>query len=329
MTPIRARVAAVHRASLQLLHAGALVPATLSTSLVRSDDPLDRPGVGDWVTVEVLPDGTHRITGVEPRHSALVRRAAGERVEPQLLAANFDVALCFAPLPDDVNPRRLARLAALAWNGGATPLVVISRTDMVEEGAVADALRQVHHHLPGVDVIAVSSVVDHGLDPLRAWMRPGSTLVLLGPSGAGKSTLVNRLAGAEVMETGSNRSDGGGRHTTTHRALISLPDDVTIIDTPGLREIGMWVGSAGSEHVFADIVALAEGCRFGDCAHLHEPGCAVRGAVESGALDADRYEQWLQLQRESARAERSVHEQRRVERVFGKLVKQFYKSRDS
>ena len=329
MTQIRARVAAVHRASLQLLHAGVLSPATLSTALVRSEDPLDRPGVGDWVTVEPLPDGALRVVAVEPRRSALVRRAAGIRTEPQLLAANVDVALCFAPLPDDVNPRRLARLAALGWDGGATPLVVVSRTDLVTPAEVSEAIRQVQHHLPGVDVIAISSVRDDGLASLRAWLRPGSTCVLLGPSAAGKSTLVNRLAGDEVMATGPNRSDGGGRHTTTHRALITLPDDVTVIDTPGLREIGMWVGGAGSEHVFSDIAALAESCRFGDCGHVQEPGCAVRAAVESGGLDAGRYEQWLQLQRESARAERSVHEQRRFERVFGRAVKKFNKERDS
>lgn len=329
MTTIRARVAAVHRASLQLLHAGELLPATLAPALARADDPLERPGVGDWVTVESLPDATWRVVAVEARRSALVRRAAGDRAEPQLLAANVDVALCFAPLPDDVNPRRLARLAALAWDGGATPLVVISRVDLVAPDDVEEARRQVQQHLPGVDVVAISSVSEDGVVPLQAWLHPDSTLVLLGPSGAGKSTLVNRLAGGEVMTTGANRRDGGGRHTTTHRALIALPDGVTIIDTPGLREVGMWVGSAGSEHVFADIVALAEGCRFGDCSHLQEPGCAVLAAVASGAMAPGRYEQWLQLQRESARAARSVHEQRRHERVFGRLLKRFQEERDS
>ncbi|HNV75633.1 MAG TPA: ribosome small subunit-dependent GTPase A [Gemmatimonadaceae bacterium] len=327
MTLIRARVAAVHRSSLQLLHAGALVPATLSSPLIRDPDPLARPGVGDWVTAEALPDNSWRVAAVEPRHSALVRRAAGERLEPQLLAANIDVALLFAPLPDDVNPRRLVRLAALAWDGGATPVVVLSRADLVDGTALAEAMQQVQSQLPGVDCVAISSMSDEGVAPLRPWLRPSSTLVFLGPSGAGKSTLVNRLAGAALMRTGVVADDGRGKHTTTHRALITLPDDVTVIDTPGLREVGMWVGSAGSEHLFADIMTLAEGCRFGDCTHAQEPGCAVLSALESGTLGADRYDQWRQLQREWDRAERSVHEQRRFERTFGRAVKRFYKDR--
>jgi ribosome biogenesis GTPase len=324
MTTLRARVAAVHRASLQLLHAGVLHDARLAHALAELPDPLARPGVGDWVTAEPDGDGAPlRVLALEPRSSALVRRAAGERLEPQLLAANVDTALLFSALPDDVNPRRLARLAALAWEGGATPVVVLSRADLSDDATIAEARRAVADYLPGVPVLAISAQTDAGMSALRDWLRPGCTVALLGPSGAGKSTLVNALAGAPVMATGATSADGHGRHTTTHRALIALPGDVTVIDTPGLREVGMWTGTAASEFLFADIAALAESCRFGDCRHAHEPGCAVRAAVDAGTLAADRYGQWQQLHREAERAERSVHEQRRLERLGSRAIKRY------
>ncbi len=326
MTTIRARVAAVHRASLQLLHDGALHRARLAASLADAEDPLARPGVGDWVMAESDdPADDLRVLEVEPRRSMIVRRAAGDRTQPQLLAANVDTALLFGPLPDDVSPRRLARLAALAWEGGATPVVVLSRADLADAATIAEARRDVGDHLPGVEIAVTSAVTADGMAELAPWLRAGTTLALLGPSGAGKSTLVNALAGEEVMAPGETRADGSGRHTTTHRALISLPNDLMVIDTPGLREVGMWVGTQGSAHVFGDIAALAEGCRFGDCAHEGEPGCAVREALARGELSPDRFDQWQQLQREARRAERTVHEQRRLERTGSRAARRFFK----
>jgi len=326
MLTVRARVAAVHRASLQLLHAGVLHDARLAASFATVHDPLQRPGVGDWVLAEPEGDGAPlRVVSLEPRRAALVRRAAGDRLEPQLLAANVDTALLFSAFPDDINPRRLARLAALAWEGGATPVVVLSRADLADDVMIANAIRAVASHLPGTPTLPISAHTDAGMAALRDWLRPGSTLALLGPSGAGKSTLVNALAGGEVMATGATSADGHGRHTTTHRALIALPGDVTVIDTPGLREVGMWAGTAGSDFLFADITALALQCRFGDCTHDAEPGCAVREAVSTGTLSAERYEQWQQLQREARRAERTVQEQRRVERLGSRAIKRYDK----
>jgi len=326
VTTLRARVAAVHRASLQLLHDGALHRARLAPALADADDPLERPGVGDWVSADIDDAGGDlRVRDVEPRRSMLVRRAAGDRSQPQLLAANVDVALLFGPLPDDVNPRRLARLAALAWEGGATPVVVLSRADLADPATVASARHDVGAHLPGVEVAVTSAVTEGGMAALAPWLRPGTTLALLGPSGAGKSTMVNALAGAQVMAPGETRADGSGRHTTTHRALIALPHDVMVIDTPGLREVGMWVGTHGSAHLFGDIAALAEGCRFGDCAHQGEPGCAVAEALARGELSPDRFAQWQQLQREARRAERTVHEQRRLERTGSRAVRRYFR----
>jgi len=315
MSIIRARVAAVHRASLQLLHDGSFISANLSVDLQRVADPLHRPGVGDWVAANRSEGRPCTVTAVDERRSALVRRAPGDASRPQLLAANVDTALLFSALPHDVNPRRLARLAALAFDGGALPVAVLSRRDLATAEQVAEAAHAVQLHLPGVPCVTISALEDDGVATLAPWLAPDTTLALLGPSGAGKSTLVNRLAGAVVMATGATRLDGAGRHTTTHRALISLPGGVTVIDTPGLREVGMWTGSAGNAMVFHDVVALAEACRFRDCRHEGEPGCAVLDAVAEGSLDEARLEQWRQLQREVAWAERSVAEQRRLERV--------------
>ena len=333
MTTIRARVSAIHRSVNELLagdlHEQRTIAASLSPALRRVDNPLDRPTVGDWVTVEQLDSDNWRIDTVEPRRSCLVRRAAGSDAEPQPLAANVDLALLFAPLPDDVNTKRLVRLAALAWEGGAHPLVVLSRADLVTRDVLDSTRREVARACPGVSIVATANI-EGGLDELAPWLTPGCTIVMLGPSGAGKTTLVNALSqqsGTHVapMRTGAKSADGHGRHTTTHRALVPLDRGITLIDTPGLREVGLLSGTDGVDRAFAEITELAAVCRFGDCTHNREPGCAVQAALSDGALDPARFAHWQELQREAAHAERSIAEQRRHERKGSLLVKQFMK----
>ncbi len=317
MNLVRARICAVHRASVHLRFNGSEITATLDPALARSSDPLALPTVGDWVLLDDLPDArsSHaRVRAVEPRHSLLMRRAAGTVGAPQLLAANVDTALLFSPFPTPPNVNRLARLAAVAVGGEVTPVVVLSRSDTVSAQEIALALDAVHDFLPDVPVVVTSAMDDDGLQSLLPWLWPGATLVLLGPSGAGKSSLLNRLAGRSLMATGELRGDGAGRHTTTHRALLELDSGVTVIDTPGLREVGLWSAPAASDAIFADITALGSTCRFADCSHIHEPGCAVRAAVNEGAVDADRAAQWYQLRREAEAAERSQSERKRRER---------------
>jgi ribosome biogenesis GTPase / thiamine phosphate phosphatase len=260
------------------------------------------PTVGDLVLVAPRHDGVLHPTALLPRRSALVRDTAGRTSRTQPLAANVDVVLVAEHLDPDPDLGRVERLLALAWRSGATPVVVLTKADLVPdpEGMAAEVARVA----PGAPVHVVSATAGVGLEPLRQLLTAGTTLVVVGPSGAGKSTLVNALAGAEVMAVGGRRSDGKGRHTTTRRELVPLPGGALLIDTPGLRGVGVVADGAALEAAFADVAELARRCRFRDCAHRTEPGCAVRAALESGELPERRYESWLRLAKEAAWQER-------------------------
>lgn len=324
MKTIRARISAVHRTlyTLSVFDPSDANSANSDSELAAIIRPaksarrgehlaFDRPTVGDWVTVEVRHDDSHLITSIEPRSTTIVRRAAGESNTPQLLAANVDTAFIFSPLPELPNVRRLARLVSLALAGNVVPVIALSRRDTVDAAVLDEATRAIHAHLCDVEVITVSAVEPHGLQSMQPWSWPGATLVLLGPSGAGKSTLLNALADETLMQTGRTRQDGAGRHTTTHRALFRLPSGVFVIDTPGLREVGVWASADVSDQLFADIAALGEQCRFSDCTHCTEPGCAVRAAVHDGTVTSERWEQWQEIRRESEFLERSEAERRK------------------
>lgn len=245
------------------------------------------PVTGDWVVL----DGGGAIARVLDRGGTITRRAAGETTAPQVLAANVDLALITEPLPEP-NARRAERLAALAAAGGVPAAVVLTKADRSDDGGDLQAAA-LARRLGVLDGIAVSTVDGSGLGVLRALLAPGTTAVLLGPSGAGKSTLVNALLGTDRQATGAVRSeDDRGRHTTVTRELVEIPGGAWLIDTPGIREIGVWDDVSGG---FADIEELAAACRFADCAHDGEPGCAVAAAV-----DPDRLADWHKLQREQA-----------------------------
>ena len=200
-------------------------------------------------------------------------------------------------------------------------MVVLSRCDTVDLATRDHALGSIAAFLPDIPLVATSAQTSDGVHALTPWCWPGATIVLLGPSGAGKSTLLNRLAGCDVMETGALRDDGAGRHTTTHRALFTLASGLTVIDTPGLREVGVWATPEATDALFADIAELAARCRFRDCGHRSEPGCAVRDAVARGEVDAERYAQWEELRREAAHALRSDAERRKRDRVGSLAIK--------
>jgi ribosome biogenesis GTPase len=215
-----------------------------------------------------------------------------------VLAANVDVVLLGAALPNSVNLRRLERGVALVWESGAVPVVVLTKADLADDSeAVAAAVRA---RLTGVPVLTLSALTGAGLDACRQYMRPAQTTVLLGPSGIGKSTLLNALLGSAEMRTADIGFDGKGRHTTTHRQLFTLPNGALLIDTPGLRELQLWHDSEGVASTFDDITTLADACRFADCKHESEPGCAVLAAVEQGTLERDRLAHWHKLQSEIA-----------------------------
>jgi ribosome biogenesis GTPase len=294
-----ARVAAQHRGAYVLLAdegeldgelAGRLRHAALAAT--------DMPAVGDWVAVRPLSGERRAIVhAVLARRTAFVRLRPGQETEAQVLAANVDVAFLVAAL-DTLNVRRLERYLTLAWESGAEPVVVLTKADLRADAAVV-AL-EVETVALGVPVHVVSNVTGEGLDAVRAHLAGDRTGALLGASGAGKSTLVNSLYGREVLRVAGVRDDGKGRHTTTHRELVALPGGGLLLDTPGMRELALWDASSGLEAGFADVEALTAQCRFSDCAHNGEPGCAIAAALASGALAPERWASFRKLERELA-----------------------------
>jgi ribosome biogenesis GTPase len=257
----------------------------------------DLPVVGDWVA---LRDGM--IHAVLPRRSAFTRKAAWSPTEAQVLAANLDTVFVVSGLDGDFNLRRLERYLTLAWESGATPALVLTKADLCED--VGGALLEAEQVALGVPAHVVSNVTGEGLDELEPYLGPAKTVALLGSSGVGKSTLANRLLGAELQATEEIAEDGRGRHTTTSRQLLRLPGGALLVDTPGLREIQLWDADEGIEEAFADVDELAAGCRFNDCAHRREPGCAVQAAIDQGRLPRERLQSYRALQRELARLAR-------------------------
>jgi ribosome biogenesis GTPase len=293
--------------------------------------PAEFPAVGDWVGVRAASGGARGVIHVRLERRGTVSRAGvgGARTE-QVLAANVDTIFIVSGLNSDHNLRRLERYLTVAWDAGATPVIVLNKADLCED--VDGACDGVRARLPFVDVVAVSAV--RNVEPLAAFLRPAETIVLLGSSGVGKSTLVNRLVGRDAQSVNAVREDDGrGRHTTTARQLFELPGGALLIDTPGLRELQAWDTDEAVSGAFSDVEALAVECRFADCAHETEPGCAVRAAVDGGRLDADRLNNYHRLMREAAYEERrhdkaaAANVKRRWKQVH-KAARVFYRQRE-
>lgn len=296
-----ARVVAQHRAGYELHDGEATFNAQPAAKFLRRDvDPVDRPAVGDFVVV--APASPPTIERILPRRTELKRGAAGESHRRQLIATNVDTVFVLVGLDGDFNPARIERYLLLIHDSGATPVVVLTKADTAADaGAAVAELRQ--RLADAVDVVAVNAKSAASVQPLLRWLGPGRTAVLVGSSGAGKSTLTNTLLGEARQATAAVREhDSRGRHTTTHRALILLPSGGCLIDTPGMRELKLTGDEELDEGQFADIDELAQSCRFGDCTHASEPGCAVRAALADGRLDPARWQNYLKLRDELAAA---------------------------
>ena len=324
-----ARVTAVDRDQYLVRTGDSEIPARLTGRAVfNSASPADLPCVGDLVRVRYHDSGTHAsiLEGL-PRHSFLRRKRPGDSVEFQMIAANIDVAFIVQSCHFDFNVRRLERYLVMTGEGRIEPVIVLTKSDLVSPEALEQLVAQIRRAGIDAPVVTLSNVSGEGVDQLRALIAPGRTYCLLGSSGVGKTTLVNRLVGDASLATGAVSHSGEGRHTTTRRQLIVLAQGGLLIDMPGMRELGMLDVSDGLDDGFADVQAHSANCRFADCTHSREPGCAIQSAIARGELDPARFQSYVKLKKESAFHDLSHLERRKKERAFGKMVRSVTKSR--
>ena len=303
---VPARVSSEHKHACELWSAHGPLHAECTGKLLHAaNTSADLPAVGDWVAVRIRPGELHAdIHAVLPRRTKFSRRAAGDEAVEQIVATNIDIVILVTALDQNFNLRRIERYLAVAWESGAQPVVVLNKADLHPDPDAARA--EVQTIAPGAPVVFLSATRGDGLDTLAPWLLPGRTLALLGSSGVGKSTLINRLLGRESQAARAvSAAVGKGRHTTTQRELFLAPSGAIIMDTPGMRELQLWdVDDEALDTAFADIAAISAGCRFRNCQHRAEPGCAIQLALEGGTLSFDRWQSYQKLQRELAYAAR-------------------------
>ncbi len=319
-----ARVVVVHRDSCVITRGDGEVFAECSGNLLySSDSPLDLPTTGDWVLADFYEGDAHAIIhGVLPRKTLLKRKTAGKRVDFQLIAANIDYACILQSADDNFNLRRLERYLAMVNEGGITPLILLSKSDLVSASELEKLKMQIFSIAPDVSVTAFSNKSGEHVEMIKESLLKGRTYCLIGSSGVGKTTLLNSLLGSEKFVTQAVSSKHGkGKHTTSVRELVRLENGTLFIDTPGMRELGHMAVDVGIDETFTDIAKLAGYCKFRDCSHSVEQGCAILAAMRSGELDEQRYNNYLKIKSESAFHQMSYHEKRSRDKEFGKMVK--------
>jgi len=330
-----ARVAAVDREQLLLLDEGGLFRARLSGAFLhRHRSARELPCVGDWVCVEKPPGpsgqlghgphsagSVHTVHSLLERRTALRRKVAGADVDDQMIAANVDAVIIVQSCHFDFNVNRLERYLVMVRDGGAEPYVLLTKTDLVSSAELDAQIAAIRSAGITAPVLTLSNVTQQGVDEMRALLEPGRTYCFVGSSGVGKSTLINRLLGRELLETQTVSGTGEGRHTTVRRELMLLDGGALVIDNPGMRELGILGAEDGLDASFGDVASLAAGCRFRDCTHVSEPGCAVLEALETGELSGVQYENYRKLKSESEFYQASYVERRKKDRAFGRYVK--------
>ncbi len=321
---IPARITAVHKERYALVCEYGETYARLKTKEYYGGEEAF-PTVGDFVRINYLPNGDSQIIATLPRRTFFSRKDPDKGRGEQAVAANFDYVFILQSLNQDFNVKRLERYLTIGWQSGATPVVILTKADLISEYEVyVDAVRSV---AAGVKVHVVSARTGYGLDELEEYLNPGKTIVFLGSSGVGKSSLVNALAGEELMAVNGIRvDDSKGRHTTTHRQLLRMKNGAMIIDTPGMRQLGMWDVSEGLGEAFSDVEQFLGRCRFRDCTHESEPGCAIKAAIESGELSPERWKSYCSLKKEAKYSDNKAEFLRRKQER-NKGIKKYEKSR--
>ncbi len=283
--------------------------------------------VGDWVivTVDEYQEDEIHFEGLMQRKTKFSRMAAGTEIKEQIVATNVDTVFLVQSLNKDFNPKRLERYLIATWESGATPVVVLTKSDLCDD--FLENVQTVNEIAMGVDVHAISSLTGAGIEAIKPYFKEGVTVALLGSSGVGKSTLVNTLMGIEILETQDIREyDSKGRHTTTHRELVLLPEGGMILDTPGMRSLALWDAEEGMSHFFGDIEQLIASCKFNNCSHKKEPGCSIQEALKSGQLKQEHWDSWQKLQREQKHLEQKM---RQKERALDKMQNNYHVKREN
>lgn len=287
----------------------------------------DFPAVGDWVATMVYDSELAIIHKILPRTSIIKRQAIGQFGEVQVIATNIDYAFLVQAVDRDFNINRLERYLTICYSSKVNPIIILTKTDLIDEQHISEIVESIKLRISDVPVIALSNETQNGYDSLNQIIEKGKTYCLLGSSGVGKSTLLNNLSGKAIMKTDAiSQSSNKGRHITTHRELIILENGSLLIDNPGMREVGIADSGSGLETTFDRIITLSENCKFKDCTHIHEIGCAVIEAVQNGEIDENSYKNYLKMEKEKAYFESTVAERRKKEKVFGKMVKNYYKN---
>ncbi len=323
-----ARVSAVHKDSYTVSNGEVDVLAELVGKIIFSaSSPIDYPAVGDWVLANFYDEYTFAIIHeILPRKSLLKRKTPGKKVDYQLIAANIDVAFIVQSLNENYNLRRLERYLVMANESNIQPIVLLSKSDLLASEDIANKINAIKQNMPRLQVLPFSNENESGLASVKETMQPRLTYCLLGSSGVGKTTLLNKLIGESKYKTKIvSKKESKGRHATTHRELIKLDFGPIVVDTPGMRELGSFSVSTGLEETFSEIMKFADNCQFNNCAHVSEKGCAVLDAVERGLLSADRYQNYIKMNKESNYNEMSYLEKKKKDKKFVKHCKSVMK----